>query len=43
MIGHGWSKNMLKPGDQLTVVMLTVKNGQPIGRVREVTLADGRT
>jgi hypothetical protein len=43
MIGHGWSKNLLKPGDQLTVVMLTVKNGHPIGRVREVTLSDGRT
>jgi uncharacterized protein DUF6152 len=43
MIGHGWSKNMLKPGDQLTIVMLTVKNGQPIGRIRQITLADGRT
>ena len=43
MIGHGWFKNMLKPGDQLTVVMLTVKNGQPIGRIRQITLADGRT
>jgi hypothetical protein len=43
MIGHGWSKSMLKPGDQLTVTMLTVKNGQPIGRIRQITLGDGRT
>ena len=42
MIGHGWSKSMLKPGDQLTVTMLTVKNGQPIGRIRQITVADGR-
>jgi hypothetical protein len=43
MIGHGWAKNTLKPGDQVTVVMLTVKNGQPRGRIRQVTLADGKT
>ena len=42
MIGHGWSKNILKPGDQITVVMLTVKNGRPIGRVRQVTLPNGK-
>jgi hypothetical protein len=42
MVGHGWSKNTLKPGDEITIVMLTVKNGRPIGRVRQVTLPDGK-
>ena len=42
MINRGWTKQTLKPGDQITVTMITVKNGQPIGRVRQVILPDGR-
>jgi len=42
MIGHGWSKNILHPGDEITIVMLTVKNGHPIGRIRQVTMPDGK-
>jgi len=28
----GWSHDSFKPGDQVTVTMIQVKNGQPIGR-----------
>jgi len=42
MINRGWSRTSLKPGDEVTVTMITVKNGQPIGRVQQVVLADGK-
>ena len=42
MVNRGWSKQSLKPGDAVTVTMITVKNGQPIGRVQQVVFADGR-
>jgi hypothetical protein len=31
----------MKPGDQVTVTMLPVKNGKPIGRILEVVLPSG--
>lgn len=40
---EGWSKNMFKPGDQVTVDVMPAKNGTPIARFRKVTLADGTT
>ena len=43
MINRGWSKQSFKPGDEVTVTMITVKNGQPIGRVQQVVLANGQT
>jgi hypothetical protein len=39
----GWSKQIFKPGDHLTVTLQPVKNGQPIGRVMQVVLANGQT
>lgn len=38
----GWTKQSLKPGDQVTVTVLPVKNGKPIGRIKEVFLANGQ-
>lgn len=38
----GWSRRSFKPGDQVTVTLLPVKNGSPIGLVRSVTLASGQ-
>jgi hypothetical protein len=38
----GWTKTAIKPGDLLTVVLYPAKNGQPVGRVGKVVLADGR-
>jgi len=39
----GWSKQTFKPGDHVTVTLQPVKNGQPIGRVMQVVLANGQT
>ncbi|MGE3843260.1 MAG: DUF6152 family protein [Vicinamibacterales bacterium] len=41
MIARGWTKRSFKSGDQVTVTMIVAKNGVPVGRVREVILADG--
>jgi hypothetical protein len=43
MTNLGWSRQDFKPGDRITVTLQPVKNGQPIGRVIEVVLANGRT
>lgn len=43
MINHGWSKNALKVGDQVTVTVIPVKNGKPIGRITAVVLPSGQT
>ena len=42
MSNLGWSKQTFKPGDQVTVTITPVKNGQPIGRVMQVVLANGQ-
>ena len=46
MINRGWSKQTFKPGDEITVTMIAVKNGQPIGSLRgagtQVVLPDGK-
>jgi Family of unknown function (DUF6152) len=39
----GWTKQVFKPGDHVTVTLQPVKNGQPIGRVMQVVLANGQT
>ena len=38
----GWTKNAIQPGDTVTVVLYAARNGQPLGRVGKVVLADGR-
>jgi hypothetical protein len=43
MLNRGWSKQMFKVGDEVTVIMMTVKNGQPRGRIRAVVLSTGQT
>jgi hypothetical protein len=42
MVNLGWSKQSFRPGDEVTVTFTPVKNGQPIGRVEQVVLADGQ-
>jgi hypothetical protein len=42
LINSGWSKDSLKPGDQVTVILIPVKNGQPLGRIDRVILANGK-
>lgn len=41
MTRQGWTKESMKPGDKVTVTMLPVKNGKPIGRILEVVLPNG--
>lgn len=43
MIEKGWSKNTLKPGDEVSVTLEPVKNGKPAGKVLEVVLPNGQT
>ncbi len=43
MTNLGWSKQVFKSGDHVTVTLQPVKNGQPIGRVMRVVLANGQT
>jgi hypothetical protein len=43
MTNRGWSRQSFKPGDQVTVTLQPVKNGQPVGRVLEVLLPNGQT
>jgi hypothetical protein len=43
MINKGWSKDILKPGDEITVTVYPVRNGKPIGRLVTVRLPNGRT
>lgn len=43
MINHGWTKSALKVGDQITVTLIPVKNGKPIGRIAAVVLPSGQT
>src|SRR6202521_3913660 len=42
MIHFGWTKQSLKPGDQVTLTVLPVKTGNPVGRILEVVLPDGQ-
>ncbi len=35
-------KQSFKPGDEVTVDMITVKNGKPIGRIIDVLLPNGQ-
>lgn len=42
MSHQGWTKTSFKPGDEVTVTMITVKNGKPIGRITEVVLPNGQ-
>jgi hypothetical protein len=37
----GWTKDSLKPGDQVTIVLHPAKNGKPVGYLQKVVLANG--
>jgi Family of unknown function (DUF6152) len=42
LIQRGWTKESLKPGDQVTITVLPVKNGRTVGRLIEVLFPDGQ-
>jgi Family of unknown function (DUF6152) len=37
----GWSKASLVPGNVVTISMYATTNGNPVGRLNKITLADG--
>jgi hypothetical protein len=37
----GWNRSSLKTGDVITVYMFPAKNGNPVGRINKIVLADG--
>jgi hypothetical protein len=41
MTHYGWTVQSLKVGDQITVTVLPVRNGRPVGRILEVVFPDG--
>jgi uncharacterized protein DUF6152 len=42
MTQRGWSRTSFKAGDEVTVILEPVKNGQPIGRLLTAVRADGQ-
>ena len=42
LMERGWSRLLFKPGDPVTVSLEPVKSGAPVGRVRSITLANGK-
>ena len=42
MTQRGFSRTLFKVGDEVTVIIEPVKNGQPIGRLLTVVLASGQ-
>jgi hypothetical protein len=38
----GWTRNILKPGDKVTITVSPAKNGTPVGFLRLLVLPDGR-
>jgi len=41
MTRNGWTDKSIKVGEQITVIALPVKNGNPAGRILEVVLSSG--
>jgi uncharacterized protein DUF6152 len=41
LINFGINKKTFKPGDEVTVVIITPDNGAPVGRMQRVMLANG--
>ena len=42
MVSLGWGKDSFKPGDEVTVSLMPVKNGRPYGRIKQIVL-NGKT
>jgi hypothetical protein len=38
----GWRFNMIKPGDQITVIVSPLRTGEPGALLKQITLADGK-
>jgi hypothetical protein len=38
----GWTKDSVKPGDQVTITLVAAKTGAPVGILQKLVFADGR-
>ena len=38
---RGWSRRTFSPGQEVTVTIRPARNGEPVGMIENVTLADG--
>jgi hypothetical protein len=43
MSGDGWSKQSFKPGDEITIILFSAKNGKLLGQIKQVVLPNGST
>jgi hypothetical protein len=43
MVSLGWGKASFKPGDEVSISLIPVKNGRPYGRIKLIVLPDGKT
>jgi hypothetical protein len=41
MTRFGWKRNSMKPGDKVVVVVRPLRDGNPAGSIRTITLASG--
>ena len=42
LIRAGWTKDAIKPGDQITITLVAAKNGAPIGYLHKLVLPSGK-
>jgi uncharacterized protein DUF6152 len=42
LVRAGWTKDSVKPGDQVTLVLTPAKNGTHLGHFYKLTFADGK-
>ena len=42
LVRAGWNRNIIKPGDKLTLTFEPARSGQPVGGLKKVALPDGR-
>lgn len=43
MTHQGWKHNSVKPGDQISITYYPLRNGQPGGMLKTITLPTGKT
>jgi hypothetical protein len=43
IVPYGWTKQTFKPGDEVTVTLAPVRNGKPLGSMRQAVLSNGKT
>ena len=42
LIRAGWTKEVIKPGDQVSITLVPARNGAPVGFLHKLVLPDGK-